>query len=139
MTETLARDGEGAEHLLRANVRGALNNRDARVIAKSLVNSPLVKTMVHGADPNVGRILMAVGKCSDCSIRRGATSAWINGHAVVKDGERLDFDETAVRATLRNEVVDVTVDVGAGDCVATAYGCDLSRGYIDENAAYYSS
>ncbi|MBI3790854.1 MAG: bifunctional ornithine acetyltransferase/N-acetylglutamate synthase, partial [Gemmatimonadetes bacterium] len=61
MAETLARDGEGAEHLLRVRVRGARDDREARRIAKAIVNSPLIKTMVHGADPNVGRILMAVG------------------------------------------------------------------------------
>ncbi|HET8769443.1 MAG TPA: bifunctional ornithine acetyltransferase/N-acetylglutamate synthase, partial [Gemmatimonadaceae bacterium] len=59
MSEILGRDGEGAEHLLRVTVRGALNDAEARVVAKSVVNSPLVKTMVHGADPNVGRLLMA--------------------------------------------------------------------------------
>src|SRR5688500_8227164 len=82
MTELLARDGEGAEHLLRVWVRGAADDRDARRVAKSIVNSPLVKTMVHGADPNVGRLLMAVGKCFDCTIRPEATDAWINGHQV---------------------------------------------------------
>src|SRR6185369_6915556 len=69
MTEMLARDGEGATRLLRTTVRGAANEGEARRIAKSLVNSPLIKTMVHGCDPNVGRILMAVGKCFDCEIR----------------------------------------------------------------------
>ena len=63
MTEMLARDGEGAQHLVRVIVRGAASDTDARRVAKSVVNSPLVKTMVHGADPNVGRLLMAVGKC----------------------------------------------------------------------------
>jgi glutamate N-acetyltransferase/amino-acid N-acetyltransferase len=139
MTEMLARDGEGAEHLVRATVREAANEDDARRVAKSLVNSPLVKTMVHGADPNVGRLLMAVGKCYDAAIRADATDAWINGHAVVRRGLRLDFDEDAVRATLRDEVVTLEVSLGVGTETATAYGCDLTRGYIDENAAYYSS
>jgi glutamate N-acetyltransferase/amino-acid N-acetyltransferase len=139
MTEMLARDGEGAKHLLRATVRGAATDADARIVAKSLVNSPLVKTMVHGADPNVGRILMAVGKCVDCAITPGATSARINGHEVVRDGQRASFDEPAVRTALHAEVIDIEVDLGAGRASATAYGCDLSAGYIEENAAYYSS
>src|SRR5258705_2588697 len=67
MTETLARDGEGATRLLRITAKGAKTAADARKVAKSLVNSPLVKTMVHRADPNVGRILMAVGKCFDAT------------------------------------------------------------------------
>lgn len=139
MTEILARDGEGATHLLRCTVRGAANDGDARRIAKSLVNSPLIKTMVHGADPNVGRLLMAVGKCVECDIRPGATDAWINGHAVVRGGVRLEFDEAALRSALGDEVVDLEVALGAGDARATAYGCDLTKGYIEENAAYYSS
>jgi len=139
MTEILARDGEGALHLLRCTVRGAADLSEARKIAKSMVNSPLVKTMVHGADPNVGRLLMAVGKCSDCTVRADSTDAWINGHAVVQQGVRLVFDEKAVRATLGQEVVDLVVSLGVGTAEATAYGCDLSKGYIEENAAYYSS
>ncbi|MGI8496041.1 MAG: bifunctional glutamate N-acetyltransferase/amino-acid acetyltransferase ArgJ [Gemmatimonadaceae bacterium] len=139
MTEMLARDGEGATHLLRASVRGAQNPTDARRVAKSLVNSPLVKTMVHGADPNVGRILMAIGKCFECTIHPDATSVWINGARVVRDGERLDFDEDGVRAALATETVDIEVELGVGDAGATAYGCDLTSGYISENASYYSS
>jgi len=139
MTEFLARDGEGAEHLLRCSVRGALDEAEARKVAKSLVNSPLIKTMVHGADPNVGRILMAVGKCFDCTIDPEATDAWVNGHTVVQRGTRAVFDDATVRRALQAEVVDLVVSLGVGDGAATAYGCDLTKGYIDENAAYYSS
>lgn len=139
MTEILARDGEGAEHLLRVSVRGALTALEARVVAKSIVNSPLVKTMVHGADPNVGRLLMAVGKCFTCTIEPASTDAWINGFQVVGRGERLAFDDAVVRETLSREVVDIEVSLGVGDGSATAYGCDLTKGYVDENAAYYSS
>lgn len=139
MTEILARDGEGAQHLLRVHVRGALNATEAHVVAKSIVNSPLVKTMVHGADPNVGRLLMAVGKCFACTIVPASTDAWINGFQVVGRGERLDFDDAVVRETLSREVVDIEVALGVGDGTATAYGCDLTKGYVEENAAYYSS
>ena len=139
MTEILARDGEGATHLIRVTVRGAADASDARRVAKSVVNSPLVKTMVHGADPNVGRLLMAVGKCFDCTIRPDATDAWINGHPVVRGGARLEFDDAAVRAALGVEVIDLELSLGVGAASATAYGCDLTKGYIEENAAYYSS
>jgi glutamate N-acetyltransferase/amino-acid N-acetyltransferase len=139
MTEMLARDGEGATKLLRATVRGALTPAEARRIAKSLVNSPLVKTMVHGADPNVGRLLMAVGKCFECTIRPDATDAWINGQKVVHAGERTTFDEAAVRTALATDTTDILVVLGVGDAEATAFGCDLSAGYISENAAYYST
>jgi glutamate N-acetyltransferase/amino-acid N-acetyltransferase len=139
MTEILARDGEGAEHLIRAVVRHAASDDDAKRVAKSLINSPLIKTMVHGADPNVGRLLMAIGKCFDCTIRVESTDAWINGHPVVRGGQRLAFDDDVVRSTLAAEVVDLEVSLGLGHGSATAYGCDLTKGYIDENAAYYSS
>jgi glutamate N-acetyltransferase/amino-acid N-acetyltransferase len=139
MTEILARDGEGAQHLLRATVRGASSDADARRVAKSLINSPLIKTMVHGADPNVGRLLMAIGKCRDCDIRPASTNAWINGYAVVRGGERLAFDDAVVRAALGAEQVELVVELGAGTHDATAYGCDLTAGYVEENAAYYSS
>jgi glutamate N-acetyltransferase/amino-acid N-acetyltransferase len=139
MTEVLARDGEGAEHLVRATVRGAKSATDARAIAKSLINSPLIKTMVHGADPNVGRVLMAVGKSFESAVQPATTDAWINGHLVVQRGERIEFDDAVVRASLREEVVDIEVELGLGDARATAYGCDFTHGYIDENAAYLSS
>lgn len=139
MTELLARDGEGATRLLRVHVRSAATDGDARRVAKAIVNSPLVKTMVHGADPNVGRLLMAVGKCFDCTVRPETTDAWINGYQVVRGGLRLDFDEGIVRAGLAADVVELEVALGVGDAATTAWGCDLTKGYIDENAAYYSS
>ncbi|MFM8779927.1 MAG: bifunctional glutamate N-acetyltransferase/amino-acid acetyltransferase ArgJ [Gemmatimonadota bacterium] len=139
MTEILGRDGEGAEHLLRVHVRGARDDREARVIAKAVLNSPLVKTMVHGADPNVGRLLMAVGKCFDCTIHPATTDAWINGYQVVRGGERLPFDDATVRQALTAEVVDLEIALGVGPADVTAYGCDLTKGYIEENASYYSS
>jgi len=94
---------------------------------------------VHGADPNVGRLLMAVGKCFDCTVRPESTDAWINGFPVVRSGQRLPFDDGTVREALSHDLVELEVDLGVGDGEATAYGCDLTREYIDENAAYYSS
>jgi glutamate N-acetyltransferase / amino-acid N-acetyltransferase len=139
MTEVLARDGEGATRLIRVSVRGALNDAEAHVVAKSVVNSPLVKTMVHGADPNVGRLLMAVGKCFDCTIRPASTDAWINGFQVVRGGERLAFDDAVVRETLSRDRVELEIALGVAEGRAQAFGCDLTKGYVEENAAYYSS
>ncbi len=139
MTETLGRDGEGAEHLVRVTVRGAHTDDEAKRIAKSVVNSPLVKTMVHGADPNVGRLLMAVGKCFDCLVNPTTTDAWINGYQVVRAGERMTFDDAVVREALGAEIVDLEIALGVGASRAVAYGCDLTKGYVEENASYYSS
>ncbi|MDH5758874.1 MAG: bifunctional glutamate N-acetyltransferase/amino-acid acetyltransferase ArgJ [Gemmatimonadota bacterium] len=139
MTETMARDGEGAHAMVRVTVTGAENGGEARVVAKSLVNSPLVKTMVFGGDPNVGRILMAVGKCFACRVDPGRIGASICGIPVLDRGVRTSFDEAAVRELLEGDPVDITVDLGLGGGSARAWGCDLTPGYIEENAAYYSS
>ena len=139
MTEMLARDGEGATQLLRATVRGARDPREARRVAKSLVNSPLVKTMVYGADPNVGRMLMAVGKCFDCTIRPATHRRVDQRHAVVRGGQRLDFDEDVVRDDARPEVVDIEVVARRRRRRGDARTAATDQGYIEENAAYYSS
>jgi glutamate N-acetyltransferase/amino-acid N-acetyltransferase len=139
MTEMLARDGEGATKLLRATAEGAASREDARRVAKAIVNSPLVKTMAFGADPNVGRILMAVGKCFDVEQSPERLSAWINATRVVDCGRRAEYDEAALRTELAGDPVEIRVDLGCGEHAATAYGCDLTHGYVDENAAYYST
>jgi glutamate N-acetyltransferase/amino-acid N-acetyltransferase len=139
MTELLARDGEGATRLLRVTVRGAADEQDARQVARSLIESPLVKTMVFGADPNVGRILMAVGKCFDARIEVDKISASIGGVTVVERGARSAFDDAQVRKLLETDPVDIEVALGVGRAGARAWGCDLTHGYIEENAAYYSS
>ena len=139
MAKMLARDAEGATKLLIADVNGAADDKQAIVIAKSLVNSPLVKTMAYGADPNIGRVLMAIGKCVQCDQDPDRISIWINGTLVYRDLARVDFDEDAVRKLLGGEQVRIEADLGMGPGRATAYGCDLTEGYIEENAAYYSS
>lgn len=139
MTEVMARDGEGATRMLRVTVTGADGPDDARTVARAVVESPLIKTMVHGGDPNVGRILMAVGKCVDVRVDPGRVEAWIGPHRVVHRGRRDTFDDAVVRAALLGETVDLRVELGSGAGDARAWGCDLSHGYVDENAAYTSS
>ncbi|MCP4298117.1 MAG: bifunctional glutamate N-acetyltransferase/amino-acid acetyltransferase ArgJ [Proteobacteria bacterium] len=139
MTKLLARDGEGATKLLETRVIGAKSDNEARIIAKSLVNSPLIKTMTYGADPNIGRVLMAVGKCFDCEIKRDKLEFTINGTLVYKNNDRTDFDEKKVRHLLGGDQIVIEVNLNIGHAEATAYGCDLTEGYIEENAAYYSS
>jgi len=139
MAKMLARDAEGATKLLIADVKGAADDKQAIVIAKSLVNSPLVKTMAYGADPNIGRVLMAIGKCVQCDQDPARIRIRINDTLVYRDLARVDFDEDAVRKLLGGEQVRIEADLGMGGGRATAYGCDLTEGYIKENAAYYSS
>lgn len=139
MAEAVGRDGEGATKLLRAKVTGADSDADARQVARSLVESPLIKTMAYGADPNVGRILMAVGKCVTCRVVPSRVEASLQGIPVVRGGEAFDFPEAELRESLRGDPVEIEVDLGIGEGTATALGCDLTEGYIHENAAYASS
>lgn len=139
MTEILARDGEGATKLLRITVDGAASEEDARTVARSLVNSPLIKTMAYGADPNVGRILMAVGKCFTIELAPERLDATIKGVQVVSGGARAPFEDAVVRALLMEDPVDIGITMGLGSGRAVAWGCDLTPGYVEENAAYYSS
>jgi len=139
MAKLLARDAEGATKLLTAAVKGAADDKQAVVIAKALINSPLVKTMAYGADPNIGRILMAIGKCFRCDVDPARIRIRINQTLLYRDLARVDFDEDAVRKLLGGEEVHIQAELGMGSGKATAYGCDLTEGYIKENAAYYSS
>jgi glutamate N-acetyltransferase / amino-acid N-acetyltransferase len=139
MTEIMARDGEGATKLIRATVEACATEADARTVAKSIINSPLIKTMAFGADPNVGRVLMAVGKCFDVRQDPQKISVWIAGVLVCERGARCDFDEARLRELLTRDPCEIRVSLDMGDATATAYGCDLTHGYVDENAAYYSS
>jgi glutamate N-acetyltransferase/amino-acid N-acetyltransferase len=139
VTEMLARDGEGATKLLRGVVQGAASEEEARRVAKSIINSPLVKTMAFGADPNIGRVLMAVGKCFEVEQDPEQISVWINATRIFHGGRKVEFDEAALREDLRGDPVEIRVEMGMGEGSATAFGCDLTHGYIDENAAYYSS
>jgi glutamate N-acetyltransferase / amino-acid N-acetyltransferase len=139
MAEAVARDGEGATKLLRARVTGAADAGEARTIARAVVESPLIKTMAYGADPNVGRILMAVGKCVACRVVPGRVGARLQGLQVIRNGAAVPFDEPALRRLLAGDPVEVEVDLGVGDGTALAFGCDLTAGYVAENAAYASS
>jgi glutamate N-acetyltransferase/amino-acid N-acetyltransferase len=136
LTLQLARDGEGATKLLTVTVRAAADRDQARRVAKAVVNSPLVKTAVHGADPNWGRVAMAIGKCQDdrdldpekIIIRFGDLETY--PHRPSGDGLR------RLSAIMAADHVEIEVELGTGFAEATVYGCDLSAGYVRINADY---
>ncbi len=136
LTLQLARDGEGATKLLTVTVRRARDRQQARRVAKAVLNSPLVKTAVHGADPNWGRVAMAVGKCED--------DEDIDPERVrIAFGDLECYPTPAGPAQLQRlseilaaDHVDINVDLDAGAGEATVYGCDLSDGYVRINADY---
>lgn len=136
LVRAIAADGEGASKLIEVRVRGARDDAQAKRVGKAIVNSPLVKTAVHGADPNWGRVAMAVGKCED--------ELDIDPEKVViRFGEVETYpapstDEVLAAATeqMRGDEVVITVDLGIADGTFTVYGCDLTDGYIRINADY---
>lgn len=134
MAKMLARDGEGAEKLIEVRIEGAATEREARAAARTVSASPLVKTAVHGNDPNWGRLLMAVGR-SYARIDLARARAWLGGIAVYNRGI-VAFDERAASEYLRSEEVLLRVDLGAGTFAATAWGCDMTPEYVHINSDY---
>jgi len=136
LTLQLARDGEGATKLLQVEVRGARDDAQAKRVAKSVLNSPLVKTAVHGADPNWGRVVMAIGKCSeDTDIEPGRVTVSFGDLEVYPSQP----DEAGLaRLSKLMTADDVTIGIGLGIAAgrSTVYGCDLSAGYVRINADY---
>ena len=136
LTRQVARDGEGATTLIEVVVDGAADDAQAKRVAKAIVNSPLVKTAVHGADPNWGRVAMAVGKCSD-------DTDIDEDRVVIRFGSQevyprpLDEDGLAALAGyMKGDEVLIHVSLGVGTGAFTVYGCDLSDQYIRINADY---
>lgn len=136
LTKMIARDGEGAQTLIEVTVEGARDDAQAKRVAKTIVNSPLVKTAVHGADPNWGRIAMAVGKCSDdADIDQERVTIRIGGTELYPT--RVDEATLAeLSVYLRRDEVEIGVDLGIADGRATVWGCDLTDGYVRINADY---
>ncbi len=136
LVRDIASDGEGAGTLITVQVRGARDDAQAKRVGKTVVNSPLVKTMVHGNDPNWGRVTMAIGKCEDdLDIDPGRVTiafAGIEVYPSEPDAEALE----RVAAHLRSD--EVVIDIGLGNARGefTVYGCDLTEGYVRINSFY---
>jgi len=135
LTRQLAADGEGAETLVVVDVNSARDEEQARRVAKAIVNSPLVKTAIHGRDPNWGRVAMAIGKCGDADINQQDVSIYFGDQEVYPtpaSPQKLSELETY----LASAEVRITADLGIANGTFTAYGCDLTDGYVRINADY---
>jgi glutamate N-acetyltransferase/amino-acid N-acetyltransferase len=136
LTKQVARDGEGAETLIEVCVDQARDGEQAKTVAKAIVNSPLVKTAVHGADPNWGRVAMAVGKCSQYTD--------INqDKVIIRFGDQevypVAVDESGLKQLseyMRGDEVRIHVSLQTGQATSTVWGCDLTDGYVRINADY---
>jgi glutamate N-acetyltransferase/amino-acid N-acetyltransferase len=136
LTKEIARSGEGATKLITVHVTGAKNAAQAKRVAKSVVNSPLVKTAVYGCDPNWGRVIMAVGKTFDPSLDSGKVTIRFGDTNVFKKGSPVDCDLEALRKYLGQPEVLIKVDLGIGKASSRVWGCDLTEDYVKENAYY---
>jgi glutamate N-acetyltransferase / amino-acid N-acetyltransferase len=135
LTRDLARDGEGARTLIQVEVAGARSEREARVAAHTIVSSPLVKTMVTGRDPNIGRILMAAGRSgADLSIENVSIS--LNEVLGYHAGVFVAENEKRLKVAMDAAEVHIFIDLGLGVHRAIAWGCDLTDEYVHINADY---
>jgi glutamate N-acetyltransferase/amino-acid N-acetyltransferase len=135
LTRKLARDGEGATHLLVVEVTGAHTSADARVAARTICSSLLVKSAVYGVDPNWGRLLAALGR-SQAEAVEEKIDLFINGVCIMEAGRPVPFHRDAVVALMRGEEVTFRIALNLGNENATAWGCDLTEEYVVINSAY---
>jgi len=136
LAQAIADDGEGATHFVTIDVEGCQSLADARAIARAVADSPLVKTAIHGADPNWGRIVSAAGYAG-VPFEEDTLSLWINGVAVYQDGAPVPFDDVALAANLKAErEVDLRLALRDGSERVRFWTCDLTAEYVRLNADY---
>jgi len=138
LAKRVAADGEGASKFITINVLNAKNFYDAKKVAFSVANSPLVKTAIAGADPNWGRIIMAIGKANvDLNLNKLAIN--FGNIKVIEKGQLFsNYEEIEVAEYMKGEKIDLTIDLNIGNKIFTAYTMDLTKKYIEINADYRS-
>lgn len=134
LARMIAADGEGATKLLTVRVGGARTEAEALTAARTCCVSPLLKSAVHGNDPNWGRVIMAVGR-SGAAVDLERMTVTVQGHPVFA-GRPLPYDDAAVSESMRAQEVVFEVNLGVGVAAGEAWGCDLSAEYVSINADY---
>ena len=135
LAKELVRDGEGAGHVMEVTVDGAVSKSDAVCAAREISSSNLVKAMVHGRDPNWGRIMMALGK-SGVELDESKIDIFINGIHIVHEGKAIPYYADAVISGMAAEEVSFRVSLNIGEASATGWGSDLTEEYVTFNSAY---
>ncbi|MCK4274855.1 MAG: bifunctional glutamate N-acetyltransferase/amino-acid acetyltransferase ArgJ, partial [Dehalococcoidales bacterium] len=135
LAKAIARDGEGATRLIEVNVSSAASVDDARIAARTIVSSSLVKAAVHGSDPNWGRVIAAAGR-SGAELDADKLYLEMGGICLVKDGAPVPYDNDKVVKHLDGDEVCIDLKLNAGNAAATAWGCDLSEEYVTINSEY---
>jgi glutamate N-acetyltransferase/amino-acid N-acetyltransferase len=135
LAEQVVRDGEGAEHLVRLRIAGAKSEEEARTVARSIANSPLVKTAWAGCDPNWGRILSSIGK-SGIAVDPSKINIFIGPHQVCRHGMAHPFDEKIVHEFMQQPEYEIKAELGRGKSSLEFLTCDLTVEYVHINADY---
>ena len=138
LAKRVTADGEGSSKFITININGAKNENDAKKIAFSIANSPLVKTAFAGEDPNYGRIIAAIGK-SKVQINLNKININIGSYKIIEKGELSNsYDENEVKNLMKNHKIDLNIDLKIGKKFFTVYTMDLTKKYIEINADYRS-
>jgi glutamate N-acetyltransferase/amino-acid N-acetyltransferase len=137
LVKEMARDGEGATKLMEVVVEGAASDEEARQLVREMTTSYLLKSAVHGADPNWGRIVAVIGR-SSVQVSEPDVTVSVCGQRVFEDTRPTEFDEEAVARAMRGDTVSIEVDLGVGSGAATGWGCDLTAEYVHINADYHT-
>ena len=135
LARMIVADGEGATKVFEVRVRGAESAADARLAARTITNSNLVRTAIHGGDPNWGRVLAAAGR-SGARVDDRRASVRIGDLFVFRNGAPIEVAEADVRALFAAAEIQIEVTLGLGDGQAVAWGCDMSEEYVRINAEY---
>jgi glutamate N-acetyltransferase/amino-acid N-acetyltransferase len=135
LAREMARDGEGATKLMTVFVQGAQDKADAVKAARAITVSPLWQCALAGGDPNWGRIVAALG-ASGCTLDQSNYDIFIGDVQLMKQGLAAQYDQFAAKAVMAGSEVTISIDLHLGEGKATAWGCDLTHGYIDENTLY---
>ena len=135
LSRELVRDAEGSEKIFSVRVEGAASLRDARLAARAIAGSMLVKSAIHGNDPNWGRVVCAAGY-SGAELDVSKVSFFINNVAIMEGGTPIPFHRESVIAIMSKGEVALTVTLGMGEHAATAWGCELTEEYVVFNSAY---
>ena len=138
LAQQLVRDGEGATKFVKVTINGATTEASARKIARTVCESPLVKTAIAGEDANWGRIVMAVGRADEPIVREKIAIRFGDLVAATDGAVSPDYSEAAMSAYMQKPELEIAVDVGAGSASATMWTCDLTHGYISINGDYRS-
>ncbi len=136
LAQAIARDGEGATKLIEVQLTGAPSDELARRAARGLILSPLIKAAIHGEDPNWGRILARLGAEQIPSTCLESLNLAIQEVRVFEEGQPINFDRSIVRNLLKDDTVRIQIDLNSGLFNAKAWGCDLSKRYVEINAEY---